>query len=172
MKKVFLCLMLLCGIAMISTSCKKENEQVKPETETGSMVVGSKTVNIVNADAVKYGQKNAIVLTSKTATENDNEGVAIVFAGEITPGTYKMDGSKDQKPRVVGLKAFSMGEIQFVIEADDDFYGDAYLWIDGELSVTEDNGTYSVILSQCTATNDANANGRQYSLFHLIFLLL
>lgn len=157
MKKVFLCMMLLCGIAMISTSCKKD-PVVNPETENGKMIVGSSTLNITTADAVNYGQKNAIVLASKAMTSADNEGVAVIFDGAITPGNYKLGDSKGGAPRVVGLKDFNMGEIHFVIDADSVFFGDVYFWINGELSITESNGTYTVILSQCSATNANNAN--------------
>lgn len=158
MKKVFLCMMLLCGIAMISTSCNKDPQPVNPETDNGSMVVGNKTIAITTADAVNYGQKNAIVLASKDMTAADNEGVAVIFNGDIAPGTYKLDDSKAETPRVVGLKEFNMGELQFVIDADSIYFGDVYFWISGELSITEDNGTYTVILSQCAATNANNTN--------------
>ena len=121
-------------------------------------MVGNNTINIVTADAVNYGQKNAIVLASKEMTSADNEGIAVIFNGEITPGTYKLDESKGETPRVVGLKDFNMGEIHFVIDADTIYFGDAYFWINGELSITEDNGTYTVILSQCTATNANNTD--------------
>ena len=158
MKKVFLCLMLLCGIAMISTSCKKDPTPVNPETASGSMTVGNKTIDITTAEAVNYGQKNAIVLASKPMTEAENEGVAVIFNGAITPGTYKLGDAKADTPRVVGLKDFNMGEIHFVIESDTIFFGDAYFWINGELSIIENNGTYTVVLSQCTATNANNTS--------------
>jgi hypothetical protein len=38
--------------------------------------------------------------------------------------------------------------------ADTLFYGDTYYWMNGLLSVTENNGTYSVILSQSMGTNN------------------
>ena len=158
MKKVFLCLMLLCGIAMISTSCKKDPTPINPETASGSMTVGNKTIDITTAEAVNYGQKNAIVLASKPMTEAENEGVAVIFNGAITPGTYKLGDAKADTPRVVGLKDFNMGEIHFVIESDTIFFGDAYFWINGELSIIENNGTYTVVLSQCTATNANNTS--------------
>ena len=68
MKKVFLSLMLFCGLVLISTSCNKNNSNnsnVTPEVQAGAMTVGNNTDNIVTAKAVKYGQKNAIVLASK-----------------------------------------------------------------------------------------------------------
>lgn len=149
--------MLLCGVAMISTSCKKD-PTVEPETQDGTMIIGNKDLNITAADAVNYGQQNAIVLTSKPITEAENEGIAVIFDGDIVPGTYSLDDSKAANPRVVGLKDFNMGEIQFVIDADTVFFGDVYFWINGELSITEENGTYTVILSQCTASNAGNTN--------------
>lgn len=160
MKKVILSLVLLCGLALIGTSCKKE--QVKPETEKGTMTVGSQSHDINTADAVSYGQQNAIVLASKAMTVSDNEGIAIVFDGNIKPGTYTLDdNSKDNKPKVVGLRDFNMGEIQFVMNADTIFFGDVYFWVSGELSVTESNGTYTIVLSHCVATN---ANGTSINL--------
>ncbi|MCR5013764.1 MAG: hypothetical protein K6A28_03200, partial [Bacteroidales bacterium] len=165
MKKVFLSLMLLCGIAMISTSCKdNSNETVTPEVQSGTMAIDTKTIDITTADAVNYGSQNAIVLASKDMTAADNEGVAIIFPGDIIPGTYSFDNdSKDPVigPVVVGLNEFSMGELPFVMNSDTIFFGDAYFWINGELSVTEANGTYTVILSQCVG---ANANGENVSL--------
>ena len=156
MKKVFLSLMLLCGLAMISTSCNKDNNSnVTPEVQAGAMTVGNNTDNIVAAKAVKYGQKNAIVLASKEMTAADNEGIAIIFNGNIVPGTYTMgNNSKDPVPTVVGFHEFNLGELPFIMGADTLFYGDTYYWMNGVLSVTEENGTYTVILSQSIGAND------------------
>ena len=151
-------MMLFCGLVMISTSCNKDPKPVTAETENGSMMVGNETINITAADAVNYGQRNAIVLASKPMTAAENEGVAVIFDGNITPGTYQLDNSKTGTPLVVGLRDFNMGEIQFVIDADTVFFGDVYFWINGELSITENNGIYNVILSQCSATNATNVN--------------
>jgi hypothetical protein len=163
MKKVFLSLMLFCGLALISTSCNKNNNSnVTPEVQAGAMTVGNNTDNIVTAKAVKYGQKNAIVLASKEMTAAKNEGIAIIFNGEITPGTYTMgDNSKDPVPTVVGFHEFNLGELPFIMGADTLFYGDTYYWMNGVLSVTEENGTYTVILAQSTG---ANNNGQTIQL--------
>ncbi len=156
MKKVFLSLMLLCGLALISTSCNKNNNSnVTPEVQAGAMTVGNNTDNIVTAKAVKYGQKNAIVLASKEMTAADNEGIAIIFNGNITPGTYTMgENTKDPVPTVVGFHEFNLGELPFIMGADTLFYGDTYYWTNGVLSVTEENGTYTVILAQSMGSNN------------------
>lgn len=158
MKKLFFCLALFCGLAIISTSCNKENQDVKPETELGSMALGSKTVGITTAEAVNYGQQNAIVFASEAMTNANNEGVAVIFNGEIAPGHYSLGDSKEVTPRVVGLKEFNMGELQFVIRADSLYFGDVYYWVSGELSITMENGVYTVILSQCVANNGTGTN--------------
>ena len=152
--------MLLCGLALIGTSCKDNNNgnnsNVTPEVETGEMTVGDNTSDIVTAKAVNYGQKNAIVLASKEMTSADNEGIAIIFNGDITPGTYTMgDNTKDPVPTVVGFHAFNLGELPFIMGADTLFYGDTYYWMNGELAVVQNSdGTYHVVLSQCTGIND------------------
>ena len=163
MKKVFLSLMLFCGLALISTSCNKNNNSnVTPEVQAGAMTVGNNTDNIVTAKAVKYGQKNAIVLASKEMTAAKNEGIAIIFNGDIVPGTYTMgDNSKDPVPTVVGFHEFNLGELPFIMGADTLFYGDTYYWMNGVLSVTEENGTYTVILAQSMG---ANENGQTIQL--------
>ena len=165
MKKTFFSLVLFCGLAIFSTSCNENNENnnVTPEVETGTMAVGNNTANIVTAKAVNYGQKNAIVLASKEMTAAENEGIAIVFNGNITPGTYTMDAnSKDPKPTVVGFHKFNLGELPFIMGADSLFFGDTYFWMNGELSVVQNsNGTYTVILSQCLGTN---ANGQNINM--------
>ena len=163
MKKVFLSLMLFCGLVLISTSCNKNNNSnVTPEVQAGAMTVGNNTDNIVTAKAVKYGQKNAIVLASKEMTAAKNEGIAIIFNGDIVPGTYTMgDNSKDPVPTVVGFHEFNLGELPFIMGADTLFYGDTYYWMNGLLSVTENNGTYTVVLSQSMGTN---ANGQTMQL--------
>lgn len=158
MRKVFLSLMLLCGLAMISTSCKDNNNgnnnSVTPEVQAGAMTVGNNTDNIVTAKAVKYGQKNAIVLASKEMTAADNEGIAIIFNGNIVPGTYTMgNNTKDPVPTVVGFHEFNLGELPFIMGADTLFYGDTYYWMNGLLSVTENNGTYTIVLSQSMGAN-------------------
>jgi len=154
MRKVLFSLMLLCGLAMISTSCKDNNSNVTPEVQAGAMTVGNSTDNIVTAKTVKYGQKNAIVLASKEMTAANNEGIAIIFNGNIVPGTYTMgNNTKDPVPTVVGFHEFNLGELPFIMGADTLFYGDTYYWMNGVLSVTEENGTYTVILSQSMGAN-------------------
>lgn len=171
MKKAFFSLMLLCGLALFSTSCNKDNNgnngsngnnNVTPEVQAGTMTIGNSTENIVTAKAVKYEQKSAIVLASEEMTDNDNEGIAIVFNGNIVPGTYTMgSNSKDPVPTVVGFHDFNLGELPFIMGADTLFYGDTYYWMNGVLSVTENNGTYTVVLSQSMGTN---ANGQTVQL--------
>ena len=167
MKKAFFSLMLLCGLALFSTSCNKDNgnngnSNVTPEVQSGEMSVGNNTFNIVTAKAVKYGQKNAIVLANKEMTAADNEGIAIIFNGDIVTGTYTMgNNSKDPVPTVVGFHEFNLGELPFIMGADTVFYGDTYYWMNGLLSVTENNGTYTVVLSQSMGTN---ANGQNVNL--------
>ena len=164
MKKAFFSLMLLCGLALFSTSCNKDNgnSNVTPEVQSGEMSVGNNTSNIVTAKAVKYGQKNAIVLANKEMTAADNEGIAIIFNGDIVTGTYTMgNNSKDPVPTVVGFHEFNLGELPFIMGADTVFYGDTYYWMNGLLSVTENNGTYTVVLSQSMGTN---ANGQNVNL--------
>ena len=126
------------------------------------MTVGNNTDNIVTAKTIKYGQKNAIVLASKEMTAADNEGIAIIFNGNIVPGTYTMgNNTKDPVPTVVGFHEFNLGELPFIMGADTLFYGDTYYWMNGLLSVTENNGTYTVVLSQSMGTN---ANGQTMQL--------
>ena len=159
MKSVFLWMMLFCTTAMISTSCNPENNSnVNPETENGTMAMGSKTIKVTTAKTVNYGQKNAIVLAAEAMTEADNEGIAILFNGNITPGEYTLGATKDAQPQVIALKDFNMGELPFVINAETLYYGDVYYWVSGALSITEHNGTYTIVLSGCTATNNANTN--------------
>ena len=157
MKKVFLSLMLFCGLALIGTSCKDNNSgNVTPEVEAGEMTVGNNTSDIVTAKAVNYGQKNAIVLASKDMTAAENEGVAIIFNGDITPGTYTIgNNTKDPVPTVVGFHAFNLGELPFIMGADTLFYGDTYYWMNGELAVVQNSdGSYHVVLSQCMGANN------------------
>jgi hypothetical protein len=45
--------------------------------------------------------------------------------------------------------------------ADTLYFGDTYFWANGQLSITEDNGTYTVVLSQCVGTN---ANGQNVNM--------
>ncbi len=158
MKKLFFSLVLLCGIALFGTSCKDNNNNgtpVTPEVQTGKMTVNTTTSDIVIAKAVTYGQRNAIVLANKEMTADKNEGIAIVFNGAITPGTYTMDNTKDPVPTVVGFHEFNLGELPFIMGADTLFYGETYYWMNGELSVVQNNdGSYQVVLSQCMGAND------------------
>jgi hypothetical protein len=161
MKKVFFSLVLLCSLALIGTSCKDNNNgnngnsNITPEVQAGALTVGNNTDNIVTAKVVKYGQKSAIVLASKEMTASDNEGIAIIYNGDVVPGTYTMgNNTKDPIPTVVGFHEFNLGEFPFIMGADTLFYGDTYYWMNGLLSVTENNGTYSVILSQSMGTNN------------------
>lgn len=147
-------MMLLCGLAMISTSCNKEENNVVPsEVENGTMAVGTETMAIQTADAATFGNQNAIILANKAMTEANNEGIAIVFNGDITSGTYTLGESRGDNPTVIGLKEFNMGELPFAVGTDTIYFGDVYLWVSGQLSITVENGTYTVVLSQCVATN-------------------
>ena len=160
MKRLSFCLALLCGMALMSVSCNKDNNEnsVTPEVETGAMTIGNNTMDIITAKDVAYGQQHAIVIASKEMTAADNEGIAIIFNGDIVPGTYMIgDNTKDPAPTVVGFHELSLGELPFVMGADTLFYGDTYYWMNGLLSVTEDNGTYTVVLSQSMGSN---ANGQ------------
>ena len=164
MKKVFFSMVLLCGLALFGTSCKDNNETpVTPEVQEGEMTVNTTTTDIVTAKAVTYGQKNAIVVASKEMTAADNDGIAIIFNGAITPGTYTMgNNTKDPVPTVVGFHEFNLGELPFIMGADTLFYGDTYYWMNGELAVVQNNdGTYHVVLSQCSG---ANGNGHSVQL--------
>ncbi len=156
MKKTFFSLVLFCGLALFGTSCKDNNSNVTPEVETGTMTVGNNTANIVTAKAVNYEQKNAIILASKEMTAAENEGIAIVFNGNIVPGTYTLgDNSKDPRPTVVGFHEFNLGELPFIMGADTLFYGDTYFWMNGELAVVQNSdGSYHVVLSQCMGVNE------------------
>ena len=159
MKKVLFGLVLLGGLALIGTSCNKDNDTVTPEVETGVMAIDNQTMTIVASNAVNYGQQNAIVLASKEMTANNNEGIAIIFNGDIVPGTYTIgDDTKGPTPHVVGLHAFNMGELPFIMGADTLYFGDTYFCANGLLSITENNGTYTVILSQCVGTNTNGQN--------------
>jgi hypothetical protein len=162
--------MLLCGFALIGTSCKDNNNgnngnsNVTPEVQAGALTVGNNTENIVTAKVVNYGQKSAIVLASKEMTASDNEGIAIIYNGDVVTGTFTMgNNTKDPIPTVVGFHEFNLGELPFIMGADTLFYGDTYFWMNGVLSVTENNGTYTVILSQCMGTN-ANGSNVQLAL--------
>ena len=159
MKKALLGLVLFCGLTLMSTSCNKDNNNnVTPEVETGVMNLGSNKMDIVTAKDAVYGQQHAIVLASKEMTAADNEGIAIIFNGDIVPGTYTIgDNTKDPVPTVVGFHELNLGELPFIMGADTLFYGDTYYWMNGLLSVTEDNGTYTVVLSQSMGSN---ANGQ------------
>ena len=160
MKKAIFGLVLLCGLALVSTSCNKDN--VTPEVEDGAVAIGNKTMDIVSSNAVNYGRHNAIVLAANEMTASENEGIAIVFNGDIVPGTYKLDeNAKDEVPQVVGLNDFNMGELPFIMGADSLYFGDVYYWVNGELSIVENEGTYTVVLSQCMGVN---ANGQYVNL--------
>ena len=163
MKKVFSSLVLLCGLALISTSCNKDNnnnngnDNVTPEIESGAMTINNRTLDIATSEAVTYGQKNAIVLASKEMTAADNEGIAIIFNGNITPGTYTIgNNTKDPVPTVVGFHEFNLGELPFIMGADTLFYGDTYFWMNGELAIVQNSdSTYHVVLSQYTGVNNS-----------------
>ena len=159
MKKLFFCLALFCGIALMSTSCNKENQdQVEPETNAGTLVVGSKTMNITTSKDATFGNQHAIVLASEKMTSANNNGIVVVFDGDITPGHYVLGDTKETTPKVFGLKDFNMGELHAVLEVETLDVNEVYYWVSGELLVTEQNGTYTVVLSQCVAANHAGAN--------------
>lgn len=157
MKKILFGMMLLCGIAMISTSCEKDPID-NPEVENGKMTVGNSTVDITTANAVNYGQTRAVVLASKAMTAADNEAIVVIFDGDIVPGTYQVSNTNAGNPRVIGLRNFNMAELQFVIAGDNTYYGDVFFWTSGELSIIANNGGYTVLLSQCTATSVNNTS--------------
>lgn len=158
---MLLSLVLLCSIAMVSTSCNKDKTKQKPEIEAGKMIIGEKTMDIKTSEAVKYGNRNAIVLASKEMTAAENNGICILFNGDITPGSYKFEGkTKASGPQVVAVEKFNMGELPALMDGDTVFFGNYYFWLSGSLTITEDeNGTYTILLTQSSC-----ANGIQLSL--------
>ena len=149
-------------MALMSTSCSEENNDnngnnnVEPEVKTGAMALGSNTMDIVSAQAVTYDQRHAIVLSSKEMTATNNDGIAIIFDGEIVPGTYSIGNTRNDQvagPVVVGFHEVNLGDLPFIMGADSLYFGDTYFWMNGLLSVTEVNGTYTVVLSQCMGSN-------------------
>ncbi len=161
MKKMFLSLVLLCSIAMISTSCNKDKVKQKPETEAGTMIIGSKTMDIKTSEAVKYGDRSAIVLASKEMTAAENDGICILFNGNITPGSYTFEGNaKANGPQVVAVQKFNMGGLPALMDGDTVFFGDCHFWLSGTLTITEgEGGSYTILLTQSSC-----ANGIQLSL--------
>lgn len=146
---------------MVSTSCNKDKTKPTPETEAGKMIIGENTMDIKTSEAVKHGDRNAIVFASKEMTAAENDGICILFNGDITPGSYKFEGkTKANGPQVVAVEKFNMGELPALMDGDTVFFGNYYFWLSGSLTITEgENGTYTILLTQ-----SSGANGIQLSL--------
>ncbi len=148
MKKLFLSLMLVAGLAAGFTSC--ENNDDENTTHTQTFTLGETSYTVDNAIAVmniQYQDRevyNAIVLSQgELIGEAGGEGQAVVllFKGNITSNTYSLSVNEEAYPKYIVARCGIDDIVNFDLENYED-NEDAYIAKTGTLTVEESNGKY------------------------------
>lgn len=150
MKKMFFVLALASSFILAFSGCNGNEEEPIPEN---TFMIGGNTFNVGTSSSVSYDNDNMIAITSEEVTSDANNGVCVVFDGDIRAGKYDLS-AKNDGPKVYGLQNFNMSELPFLLEDDSIYIGEVYICISGSLVVTVTDSTYSVILTNSIATNN------------------
>lgn len=150
MKKLFLSLMLIAALAFGFTSCDKTTSS--SDTHSQTFTLGETTYdidNVITIENIKYegdeNTYNAIVLSQGQMIGNtggEGQGVAIVFKGDINPGTYNFTGNENEYPKYVFADLTVEDIVNFDIDNLDD--DDAYYAISGSLTLGVDEDIFDI----------------------------
>lgn len=142
--------MLVAAVAAGFVGCKKTTNE--SETHSQSFTLGETSYSIDNAISILNIQYNgsqtynAIVLSQgKFVGEagGEGKGVAIVFRGDITPGTYTLSNDDNAFPKY-GLADVGIDDI---VNFDPEHYyenGDGYIAITGALTIEKSGDKYVI----------------------------
>lgn len=150
MKKLFLSLMLVAGLAAGFTSCKKNDDGNNTTTHTQTFTLGDETYDINNAIIVENIQYDDVVYNVLMfvegdvvgATGGDAKGVIILFKGDIKAGSYVLSDAEYSFPKYFYAEIEADDIVNFDINdlAED---GDAYMAYTGifDLSISGEEFT-------------------------------
>ena len=149
MKKLFLSLMLVAGLAAGFTSCNKQNNESTDHTQTFTLGETSydidHAISILNIKA--EGQiYNAIVLSEGRLigeTGGEGEGVVILFKGNITAGSFNLSDADNVYPKYFVAKISIDNIVDFDFEDLQD-NEDTYMAKSGVLTIDDANGKYVI----------------------------
>ncbi len=163
MKKLFLSLMLVAGLAAGFSSCQKLNDS---GTHSQTFTLESDTCDIQSAitiENIKYEDSddiyNALILSNGEFTGNagNGKGVIIVFKDEISEGIYDLSNDLTTFPKylytnvaVDDIVSFDLADLQ-----DDD---DVYVAYTGSLTIEIIGDEYTVTTKNVEVENAINTN--------------
>ena len=163
MKKLFLSLMLVAGLAAGFSSCQKLNEN---STHSQTFSLENDTCAIQSAitiENIKYEDSddiyNALILSNGEFTGNagNGKGVIIVFKDEISEGIYDLSNDLTTFPKylytnvaVDDIVSFDLADLQ-----DDD---DVYVAYTGSLTIEIIGDEYTVTTKNVEVENAINTN--------------
>ena len=150
MKKLFLSLMLVAGLAAGFTSCDKQDNESTDHAQ--AFTLGETSYHVDNAITIQNIQYegsdiyNAIVLSTGNMigeTGGEGQGVVMLFKGNITAGTYTMSASENAYPKYF----FTEVSIEDIVAFDPENFEDngaAYMAIAGAFTLEDNDGKYVI----------------------------
>ena len=149
MKKLFLSLMLVAGLAAGFTSCNQKNES---DTHSQTFTLGETSYHVDNAITIQNIQYqgsdvyNTIVLSQGQLigeTGGEGQGVVILFKGKITAGTYTLSAADEAYPKYFVAEVSIEDIVDFDIENYEE-NEDVYMAFTGSFTLDDENGKYVI----------------------------
>lgn len=171
MKKTFFVLMMVASIATLFTGCKKENSDdvtpIPPPVYSNQFTIGDNTYDIVfagkmNGISVIPGiNLNVVAFASAPLESEHNNLYCVIYDGEITNGTISVapdSTSMIPMPKVVAIQDVNL--VQVLSDISNVLYDGIAMGIGGNLTLNEENGTYTVTTENMTLSlNNSIVNG-------------
>ena len=149
MKKLFLSLMLVAGLAAGFTSCNQKNES---DTHSQTFTLGETSYHVDNAITIQNIQYqgsdvyNTIVLSQGQLigeTGGEGQGVVILFKGDIAAGTYALSADDNAYPKYFVAEVSIEDIVNFDIENYED-NENSYMAFTGSITIDDANGKYVI----------------------------
>ena len=151
MKKLFLSLMLIAGLATCFTSCDGNQNNNESTDHTQTFTLGEESYHVDNAISILNIQYqgsdvyNTIILSEGSLIGDgaEGQGVTIIFNGDIETGTYEFSADENVYPKYFVGAVDVENIIEFNIEDYED-NEDAYMATTGTMTIEIVEGKYII----------------------------
>ena len=152
MKKLFLSLMLIAGLATCFTSCDNNQNNNESTDHTQTFTLGEESYHVDNAISILNIQYhgsdvyNTIILSQGSLIGNsgvDGQGVIIIFKGDIETGTYELSADEETYPKYFVNEI----DIEDIVEFNIENYEqneEAYMATTGSMTIELVDGKYII----------------------------
>lgn len=172
MKKLFLSLMLVAGLATCFTSCDGNQNENESTDHSQTFTLGETSYHVDNAISILNIQYqgsdvyNAIILSEGNLIGDEGaegEGVIIIFKGDITAGSFTLSDASETYPKYFIGEISVDDVVDFANNINPETYqnsGSAYMASTGTLTI-EDADTKYIFTTDGIEVNqyDVDANG-------------